>query len=90
MNDCKHEDFNASVAVNRMEDTGHIVADIRITCRQCGEPFRFLGCRCAGLSFLEPSVSVNELELHAPIEPQGDPKLRSELKFEMPAIPIRH
>jgi hypothetical protein len=90
MSDCRHEDFAASVAVNRMEDSGHVIADIRIACRQCGEPFRFLGCRVAGLSFQEPSVSVTELELHAPIEPQGDPRLRSQMKFEMPAVPVKN
>ncbi len=88
--ECAHEDFGAEVKVTRMEDTGCVIADITIKCSQCGEPFRFLGCPDVGLAWNRPSVSVNELELHAPIEPQGDPKLRMAGRFEMPPAVVRH
>ena len=89
MSDCKHEEFNANVAVNRMEDTGAFVADIHIECRQCQEPFRFLGVR-AGLNFHSPTVSIDEIELHVPIEPQGEPRLQATATFQMPERLKRH
>ena len=45
---CPHEDFLAEVDVNRLtsgdspEITGYI-ADIRVRCADCGEPFRWTG-----------------------------------------------
>jgi hypothetical protein len=40
---CEHFNFDASVEVNRLEDVGKFQAGIRIVCRDCGQPFRFLG-----------------------------------------------
>ena len=44
--DCKHEQFQASVNVNRLVDTGRFMADVKIVCVVCGTPFRFLGLPC--------------------------------------------
>lgn len=87
--DCPHEAFSARVDVNRLLDTGKFVADITIACVHCGEPFRFLGVP-AGLHFDRPAVSIDELELRAPIEPQGQPRLQASASFTMPAIPVKH
>jgi hypothetical protein len=86
---CPHPLFRAEVDVNRLLDSGCFLADVRIFCSECGESFRFLGCP-AGLNFRQPTVSIDELELHAPIEPQGEPRLQSTATFEMPDIPKRH
>jgi hypothetical protein len=74
---CDHEDFEATVEVNRHVDDPPVVkayiADLRISCAVCGEPFRFNGVQ-AGLSPAKPMVSVNEQELHIPIRPaSADP-----------------
>lgn len=63
---CKHEEFDACVDVNRLEDSGRFCADIRIKCRQCSEPFRFLGLP-AGLDLNGASVSVDGTEAHLAI-----------------------
>lgn len=83
MADCPHEDFHAAVDVNRLEDTGGFIVDVRIYCRQCQLPFSFVGFP-AGLSFGRPMVSVDATELHLPIEPGPQP-LNTDLRFEMPA-----
>lgn len=81
---CKHMIFKADVDVARLskEEGGQITgysADIRISCQQCGLPFRFIGVPASvketeeGLEFTparnEPRVSVDACELRAPIEP---------------------
>lgn len=75
---CPHENFFATVEVGRLTDgedgpvTGYI-ADIRVNCDGCGEPFRWIGVP-AGLKPDRPMVSVDETELHAPIRPaSSDP-----------------
>ena len=83
MNACQHESFSANVAVNRMEDTGAVIADITIKCATCGEPFRFLGLP-AGINWDHPTVSTDETELHVPIEPEGEPRLQTSASFQMP------
>lgn len=74
---CLHLNFAATVNVGRMADEGEMprayIADIRVSCEDCGEPFRWCGVR-AGASFAEPRVSVDEAELHAPLRPaSADP-----------------
>jgi hypothetical protein len=74
---CRHENFAADVAVNRIgeDDPGnttglpnHYSADIRVRCADCGEPFRWIGVP-AGLSPAEPRSSADETELRAPLCP---------------------
>lgn len=69
--DCTHEAFEANVNVGRITGDGPIrfIADITIKCTQCHEPFRFLGVS-SGLHFERPTVSIDGLELHAPLEPE--------------------
>lgn len=84
---CPHLHFDAHVVVNRMEDTGRFSADLRITCTDCGDPFRFLGL-AAGSSPYEPRVSMDALELRAPIEPEGTPTLATHARFDVPPLPV--
>ena len=86
---CPHEQFRADVNINRLEDTGRFIADLRVRCVQCDEPFRFLNV-AAGLAWDRPMCSIDELELHAPIEPQGAPSLQTSARFEMPPVEIKH
>lgn len=87
--DCPHLNFFARVNVARLEDSGKFVADIRITCTECDEPFRFVGV-AAGLRFDGPACSVDGLELRAPIEPELEKQLHDRASFQMPDIPRRH
>lgn len=77
---CPHLTFEARVAVNRLLKEGskeEVVegysADIKISCIDCDEPFRFIGVP-AGLNPTKPTCSADETELHAPIRPaSSDP-----------------
>lgn len=58
---CQHENFDANVRVNRLLDSGRFSADIKIKCRECGEPFRFLGLP-TGLDLNGAAVSADGTE----------------------------
>lgn len=77
---CPHLDFAANVAVNRIGEAETVdglprayMADITVSCADCGEPFRWTGLR-TGASFDQPMVSPDERELRAPLRPaSADP-----------------
>ncbi len=77
---CLHHEFHVQANIARVqpdEDADGMpkafVAEISISCGQCGEPFRFSGLS-AGLSYAHPMVDVAETTLHAPIRPaSADP-----------------
>lgn len=81
---CQHLEFAAAVGVARLEDSGRFMCELRVCCVDCREPFRFKGIP-PGLSFDRPTVSIDGLEAHLPIEPEGDRRLFSSASFEMPA-----
>jgi hypothetical protein len=87
--DCVHDNFHADVRVARIEDVGKFVAEIRVTCVTCGEPFRFVGVP-AGLSYAQPMVSIDGLELNAPIEPEIETRLHERATFHVMQPPPRH
>lgn len=87
---CEHHAFAVIARVNHMEDTGNIVAEIQIRCTDCDESFRFLGVTDAGLLWDRPSVSMDELTLNVPIEPQGQVRLRQDARYVIPQIPVKH
>ncbi len=90
---CPHLHFTADVAVNRVGEAETVdglpcayVADIRVVCAQCDEPFRWVGVR-AGVSFNRPMVSVDETELRAPLRPaSSDP----DFGMGIPGFAITH
>lgn len=63
---CKHEDFDATVDVFRLTDSGRFNAEIRIRCKQCGEKFRFLGLP-AGVDLDGAAVSPDGTEMRVAI-----------------------
>ncbi|HSZ58578.1 MAG TPA: hypothetical protein VK797_23120 [Tepidisphaeraceae bacterium] len=71
LNQCTHEDFAAEVDVHRLEDTGRFQADVRINCRCCGLPFRFIGLP-AGLDLNGAATSVDATEGRFSIAPKGE------------------
>jgi hypothetical protein len=68
VDDCKHEDFAANVAVSRLEDIGGFAADVTVWCANCNLPFQFLGLP-GGLSPDRCTTSVDQLEARLPIAP---------------------
>ena len=73
---CEHNDFEAFVGVHRLADQegGPIrryTADVKIRCKACGLPFRFLGVD-RGMSFSQPMASFHGDELRAPLAPAPD------------------
>lgn len=73
---CEHSDFESTVQVNRLTNVrmptgGPIIgymADIRVHCTDCGEPFRWR-CAAHGVDINTPTVSADGLELRAPLRP---------------------
>lgn len=68
MDKCTHQNFDASVTVNRIENTGQFMAEVYIECHDCKEPFHFVGVDY-GVSFQRPMINVLGTELSAPIMP---------------------
>lgn len=83
---CQHGKFRANVRVTSLEGVEGFTADITISCAECGEPFRFLGVE-AGSSPHFPRVSVDGLELRAPIAPQGMPTRATKATFDVSSRP---
>ena len=67
---CKHESFDASVRVARIEDKGRFMAEVRINCRDCGTPMQFMGLE-PGFNYNGANVSLDGLEANIGIHPRG-------------------
>ena len=67
---CEHKDFRAKVGVARLEDTKQFMAEITISCADCGLPFQFLGLE-PGLDTHGARMSLDGLEANIAIVPQG-------------------
>lgn len=70
MTACPHMNFDATVTVNRLEDSGRFIADVMIKCLDCGEPFQFLGLE-PGVRLSGAAVSLTGLEAHLSILPDS-------------------
>ena len=68
---CDHEDFAASVDVHRLDDVRRFQADVRVQCRECGKPFRFIGLP-AGVDLNGASTSADATEARLAIAPLGE------------------
>ncbi len=71
MDECQHLDFDAYVAVNRLEDSGRFAADVRIECRDCRKPFVFKGLP-PGVNLDGAAVSIDGTEARLAIAPQDE------------------
>lgn len=73
---CKHENFRVAANVARLlknlddAEPSAFVAEIGITCLDCGTPFEFLGVPM-GYHPGNTRVSVDGLALNAAIKPKG-------------------
>lgn len=75
---CAHEDFEAFVAVGRLEPTAatgatqmRFMADVKVQCAQCKRRFQFVGLD-AGIDLGGARVSIDGLEARLAICPQGE------------------
>ncbi|MGQ6073491.1 hypothetical protein ACUNGV_27925 [Serratia sp. IR-2025] len=68
---CEHMNFDATVRVARIEDKGRFMAEIRITCRDCGTPMQFMGL-APGYSISGAHVSLDGMEANIGIFPRGN------------------
>lgn len=80
---CAHEDFRTDCGVHRLSDTDNgpvtgYMLDVRITCTQCGLPFKFVGLP-VGLELQGAAMSFDRTEAHLAISPDGSPSI-SKLK----------
>jgi len=87
--DCTHPEHSVFCGMAAMLDSGKWMAEIEIRCARCGEAFRFVGLP-AGLSFEQPSTSIDGLQLLAPVEPEGERRLMAGARYVLPQIPPRH
>ena len=78
---CAHMDFAVTAEINRigtLDDPAtdgiptSYMADIRVACAECGEPFQWLGLP-VGVNYDRPMVSVDGTEIRAPIWPAHEP-----------------
>lgn len=67
---CKHENFDASVSVARLEDVGRFMAEIRITCKDCGVPMQFMGLE-PGINLEGATVSLDGLQANIAMHSKG-------------------
>lgn len=68
---CTHLNFEADVAVTRLEDSGRFSAGVRIKCADCGVAMRFLGLPM-GLDLNGAAVSADGTEARLAIHPYGE------------------
>ncbi len=71
MSKCEHNNFIADVQVDRIEDVGRFNADVRIHCKDCGVPFRFIGLPY-GVDLNGATVSVDGTEARLAVAPKGE------------------
>ena len=68
---CEHKNFECSVTVNRIEDIGRFIADVRVECAECKTPFRFIGLPI-GMDYNGACASVDGTEARLGIAPKGE------------------
>lgn len=68
---CSHDNFFACANVTHMKDTGQYQADFKVSCHDCGKPFRFIGLPC-GMDLNGAAVSIDGTEGRFAIAPKGE------------------
>jgi hypothetical protein len=58
---CRHSGFLCELRMNYVEDTDSFLADIKITCAECRQPFHFMGLP-RGLNMNGAACSVDGTE----------------------------
>jgi hypothetical protein len=81
---CQHERCAVSVEVvplvhdESADSAQAFMAEVRVVCADCEQPFGFKGVRC-GLSLAEPMVSPDGLELRVPLMSPAEVGMRGPL-----------
>ena len=66
--DCDHPGFHADVKVNRFEDSGGFLCEVKVRCTACNLPFQFLGLPM-GLHLAGATMSADGREARLAIAP---------------------
>jgi hypothetical protein len=84
---CAHLGFHAHVDVNRFEEEGRFIADVRIECTACKKKFRFLGLP-GGIDLNGASTNAFGDEAHLAIAPPNEviPPIAGAQGFSMRGI----
>jgi hypothetical protein len=73
---CEHKNFGTDVNIFNLEDSNSFNAEIRITCLDCHQPFKFIGVPM-GLNIVgPPTMSPDQIELRVSIAPLDDEDLK--------------
>jgi len=71
--DCLHESFDSFVGIHRLTDANGLLTDfhaeIRVSCRHCGQKFVWLGVPAIGMSLDGVTTSLDGEELRCAIAP---------------------
>ena len=78
---CKHEGFACNVEINRLEDTGRFMADLKIECDQCGVEMVFLGLP-RGIDMNGAATNTFGTEARLAIHPRGETVPEMALGFQ--------
>ena len=90
--ECQHLNFRCDASIGRLSAveggpvTGYC-AYVRVKCIDCGVPFRWVGI-AAGNHYAEPRVSIDGIELRAPLEPATHERFAPVASYTMP--PRKH
>lgn len=68
--ECKHENFRCECVVNRLEDSGQFMLEIKVFCAQCDLPFRFKGLSM-GLNLHGATCNADATEARIAIVPSN-------------------
>lgn len=68
---CEHNDFDATVVINKMEDRGIFMVDVKVECRQCETPLVFTGLP-SGVDLKGAAVSADGTEARLAACPKGE------------------
>lgn len=69
----------AAAHIQFAQDVGRYILSVAVLCDACGKRFRFLGAQ-PGIDFDGVRASVDGLELHVGIAPNGEP---------VPPVPVK-
>jgi hypothetical protein len=82
MTTCKHENFCLDATINRLEDLGAFIADIKIFCIDCGTKFCFpplpMGLNCS-----EATINLDATEMRVPIRPFDQAEFKAFIGFDV-------
>lgn len=72
MTECRHHRLDVQLEVHHPADSNVKHFEIRAKCEDCAKPMEFLGVPGLGVSFENPTVSVDGIEIRLPLVAHGE------------------